>query len=373
MTIVSQQLLDALPAYNEAEVRFHLIDPILRLLGYPGADDVYVKLEEKLEYPYFHIGHKSKKRDQPLGFPDYRAGLKGARGSFIVEAKAGNVVVSQKDVEQAHSYAAHAQVGANYFVLCDGTQLSVFETLSGAEYKPIVEVPVSKIDNRFHELENVLAPKNLAKYCQTTYDFNLKLCEGLGSSVKIHSGEYGMDSWDIRVFVNDDDCTALAKTHVPQFAVMDEQIAFMQREFELKVADGLATRDGNGRIIARVRFSGITKNNQAGMKLLGIDHMSWTTNEKFLSIDPNNPTAFESTADFSLDKGTMIAPLFGDVVPSNLDIAGEFFITARIHKSGDELLGEYAAISDYLFEMPGLGATRLEFDFFGQFSLQLSV
>jgi hypothetical protein len=131
-------------AYNEAEVRFHFIDPLMRKLGYPERDDVYFKLEEKLEYPYFHIGHKSKKKDQPLGFPDYRAGLKGRRGSFIVEAKAAKVGLSMHDVEQAHSYAAHAQVGANYFVLCDGIQFAIYETLSGPDKAPLVEMQVSE-------------------------------------------------------------------------------------------------------------------------------------------------------------------------------------------------------------------------------------
>ncbi len=373
LPVVSQQLLDALPTYKEAEVRFHLIDPLLRSLGYPGTDDVYVKLEEKLEYPYYHIGHKSKKRDQPLGFPDYRAGLKGARGSFIIEAKAGSVVVSQEDIEQAHSYAAHAQVGANYFVLCDGTNLFVFATLSGPDHRPIVEMPVSEIDIRFHELENVLSPENLAENCRVTHDLNLKLCEGLKSSVKIRSGEYSMDGWEIRVFVNETDFTALAKANLPQFVQMEEQLAILQREFELKVSDGLAKRDEDGRITARVHFAGVTKNNQAGMKLLGIDQMSWSTNEKFISIDAANPTAFESTADFSLEKGTMIAPLFGGAVPAERDVAGQFLISARVHNFGDQLLGEYLAMADYRFEMPGLGATRLEFDFFGQFSLRLMV
>jgi hypothetical protein len=89
--VFSEQSEQARQAYNETEVRFHIIDPMLRQLGYPGGEDVYLKPEEKLEYPYFHIGHKSKK-DMPLGFPDYRAGLKGARGSFVIQAKAASIL-----------------------------------------------------------------------------------------------------------------------------------------------------------------------------------------------------------------------------------------------------------------------------------------
>ena len=95
LEVVTQKAIEAAPAYNETSIRFHIIDPILRALGYPHADEVYLELEEKLEYPYVHIGHRSKK-DIPIGYPDYRVGLKGARGSFIVEAKAGSIPIGVK-------------------------------------------------------------------------------------------------------------------------------------------------------------------------------------------------------------------------------------------------------------------------------------
>jgi len=372
MTIITQQVLESLQNYNEAEVRFHIIDPTFRKLGYPGGDDVYFKLEEKLEYPYFHIGRKAKKKDLPLGFSDYRAGLKGGRGSFVIEAKASNVNISHKDVEQAHSYAAHAQVGANYFVLCNGAHILVYETLSGPESKPISEILIGEIDDRFHELENILSPASLAKNCQVSYDMNLKLCEGLGSSVKIHSGQYDMDNWAFRMFLNGDDCTEFMKNSVPQMADIENQLEMMKREFELRVADGLVERDADGRINAHVSFLGVTNNSLAAMKLLGIDNMTFSTNEKFLSVDRQNPTVFESTAGFSLKKGTMVPPLFGDAIPAANDVNGDLFITARMHKEGNEICGEYAAVSDYRFDVPGMDAMILEYDLVGNFSLRLN-
>ena len=57
---------------NETSVRFHVIDPLLRRLGYPDDERVYIEFEEKLEYPYVHIGHRSKK-DLPLGLSNVSA------------------------------------------------------------------------------------------------------------------------------------------------------------------------------------------------------------------------------------------------------------------------------------------------------------
>lgn len=373
MTIITQQVLDALHSYNEAEVRFHIIDPVLKKLGFPGGDDVYLKLEEKLDYPYFHIGHKSKKKDLPLGFPDYRAGLKGRRGSFIIEAKAANVCISEKDVEQAHSYAAHAQVGANYFVLCDGEIMALYETLSGPKNMPIVKIPIVEIDNRFHELDNILSPIKLAKNCYVSYDSGLKLCDGLESSVRIHSGEYSMDDWAWSVFINGEDCTEPFKTSVPQLAEIDNQLALMKREFDLKVRDGITERDVDGRISACVNFSGVTKNNLAAMKLLGVDKMTFSTNEEFLSVEKDSPTVFEATADFSMDKGTMIPPLFGGAIPADTDIGGDVFITARMHLEGDAIIGEYSTITNYRLGLADMRLMIIELKFTGNFTLRLIV
>lgn len=356
------------PAYNEAEVRFHIIDPIVRALGYTGRDAVYLKLEEKLNYPYFYIGRKNKRKDVPLGFPDYRAGILGGRGCFIIEAKGADVGLSREDVEQAHSYAAHAEVGADYFMLCDGLHVEVYETLSGPQSTPIVSLQTPEINARFHELENVLAPANLERHCRKTYDLNLKLGDGLGSSVKIRDGVYGMESWDYRIFVNDVDATALLKQN---FRQLDEQMALLNREFELRVGDGLIRRDEDGRIVANVTFVGATKNNTAAMKLIGMDKLSFSTSEKFLSSDLEQPSMFESTADLKVAKGTKLPPMFGDAVPIDLDVEMDVFVKTRMYYDGQTVAGDYLALADYKANVPGMGRLRFELDLAGAASLRL--
>jgi hypothetical protein len=370
MNIATSEILAALHGYNEAEVRFHIIDPIMRKLGYIGRPDVYLKLEEKLSYPYYHIGRRNPKRDLPLGFPDYRAGLKGDRGSFVVEAKAATAGISEADVEQAHSYAAHAKVGANYYVLCDGNNFVVYETLSGPVKSPIVDITIAEIDVRFHEVENILSPDSLAKNCKVTYDLQLKICDGLGSSVRIRGGEYGMTDWDYRVFINGADSTELAKRFLPQFSEVDNQLNMMQREFELRVSDGFVQRDSDGRITANVNFAGVTRNSLAGMKLLGIDQMSFSTSEKFLSLDDESPTLFESTSDFNVEKGTLIAPLFGAAIPSDIAVEGDVLILARVVKKDDWISGEYSALANYRSNTP-MGQLNVELTLNGPLTLQL--
>ncbi|MVA19492.1 hypothetical protein GOZ94_11085 [Agrobacterium vitis] len=370
MKIIEASKLTAAPKYNETEIRFHILDPIIRRLGYDGGDNVYLLLENQLEYPYFHIGRRNKKKDLPLGFPDYLAGLTGARGSFVIEAKAGNVPITPLEIEQAHSYAAHAQVGARYFVLCNGLEITVFETLSGFDKAPLTRVPLLEINERFHELANILSPASLEKNCTTHYDTKLKLCDGLGSSVRIASGAYRMDHYSYKAFIDGQDCTSLLKASVPQFAKVDSQLDLLKTTFELRVASGLIRRDDNGRIISNVEFAGVTVHSAEAMRIMGTDHASFVTDAKFISTEANDPTNFDSLRDFAIPKGTAMPELFGNVVQMQDDVSLELLIRTAIFFDGTAFQGDYLALGKYNYKLPTGQKLVIDLDLSGTLKLQ---
>lgn len=370
MSVITSAAIAAAPHYNETEIRFHVIDPVVRMLGYPDAENTYLNLEEKLEYPYIHIGRRSKK-DLPLGYPDYRAGVKGARGSFVIEAKAGNVPITAKEVEQAHSYAAHAQVGANYFVLGNGSELSVYETLSGPNAAPIVSLPLDALNARFFELENVLSPANLAGNCRVVYDKKLKLADGLRSFVRIRSGRYLLSSHDLRIIVNGQDCTQFVRQSVSPFAEAEAQIELLKSSFEMRVSEGFAERGDDGKIVAHLKFSGVTVHNHAAMAIMGIDEATFSTADQFISTDRNSPTFFESLTDFTVSRGTSMPLLFGGAVEMEGDVLGSMFIKVAMHYNGGIISGEYIAFSDQDVSIPGQIPFTLEMDLAGSFELQI--
>jgi Type I restriction enzyme R protein N terminus (HSDR_N) len=373
MQIITKDSVNAAPNYNEAEVRLHIIDPMIRQLGYVGGSNCYLSLEERLEYPYVHIGRRSKK-DLPLGRVDYRAGLNGARGSFVIEAKAGNVPITSREVEQAHSYAAHAQVGANYFVLCNGTAISVYQTLSGSTAAPIASIPLGEVNERFHELENILSPANLEKNCLVKHDIGLKLAEGLGSSVRIRSGNYIMSSYGYRFLMSGQDLTESLRQSAPQISTLDTQLELIKTSFELRVSDGEVWRDEDGRINAHVKFDGATLHNLKAMEIIGITEVAFVTADNFISIDPESPTVFESLTDFTVSRGTMMPELFGGAQIIEGDITGNMFIKAAMHYSGGQLMGQYISLSDQSASIPGMATPLLiEMDIAGTFELTMDV
>lgn len=368
MKIISDIVAQGASGYNEAEVRFHIIDPILRKLGYEESEDVYILLEERIEYPYLHFGRRSKK-DVPLGIPDYRCGLKGARGSFVVEAKAGNVPITLREIEQGHSYASHSKVQANYYVVCNGLLFEIFETLSGSDAKPLVCLAVGEINEKFYKIENILSPDNLKKNCKINYDENLKIADGFRSSVVIRSGVYSMYGYDYQVLIGRRDCTEMFKRS-PEAVMLERQLEQLKTDFELRVSDGFIERGEDGRIIARVEFKGVTRHNDSGMNLLGIKEIQFSTSEKFISINSDDPTMFESVQGFSAERGSILNGMFGESIKLPSNIRGDIFVVLAMYLNGATASGQYVCISQQT-HANNFGNLHFSLNFSGTFDLIL--
>lgn len=111
--------------YNESSVREEIITPLLKILGYSASDKVnHIIREPHLEHPFTQFGTKSTRVRE---IPDYLIQVKG-KNAFIVEAKSPTQnICSGKHVEQAYSYAINRQVQIQYFALCNGKEISIFD------------------------------------------------------------------------------------------------------------------------------------------------------------------------------------------------------------------------------------------------------
>jgi Type I restriction enzyme R protein N terminus (HSDR_N) len=352
-----------LKTMNEAEVRFHVVDPLLRKLGYGSVAGTYMYLEQKLEYPYFHIGRRSRK-DMPLGFPDYRCGLDGRRGSFVVEAKKTDHVIGDLDREQAHSYAAHAQISANYFVLCNGHVFEVYETLSGDFKVPILSIEFEHLDERYHDIENILGPRQLEKHCHVVYQRGLKLSESIGPSVRVTGGRYELDEFVLDVHGETPEQTQMLRA-LPQIQAV-EHLREQLLAFIYTIDSGVVTRNDEGRIFAKLKFGGVTKNNREAMRIMNIENLEFYALSKFISDDPQRPTVFEAERKVTVGKGAQLFPLFGNPQLSELDMHLDFFVVSKLFEVDGTIVGRYGAFSIYTIQVAGVGLVKFTADFFGK-------
>ena len=98
--------------FNEADVREEVIAPLLRELGYRSGTEHDVIREQLLRYPRQVLGRKDRSKDPELrGKADYILEA-NHRIRWVIEAKAPGTSLTDDHIEQAWTYANHAEVQA---------------------------------------------------------------------------------------------------------------------------------------------------------------------------------------------------------------------------------------------------------------------
>lgn len=141
---------------NEADVREEIIRPFLHRLGYRRGTQNNIRTEQTLRYPRQFLGRKNPKSDPLLrGRADYICEvIPYAR--WVVEAKSPEADLSVNDVQQAHSYATHPEVGAFYSLLTNGRLFRLYATTNPSV--PLLEWNFNETDMRWIEISNILGP-----------------------------------------------------------------------------------------------------------------------------------------------------------------------------------------------------------------------
>ena len=137
-------------AFNEAEVRSYIIDPILRVLGYDKGTDFSTSLENHLMF----LGQQRRS--------DYQVHL-WRENFWLLEAKkprVGMAAFGYDDFSQALEYSVHPSVNAALIVLCDGLKLEIFDREANVE-SPILHVDIKDLVVRFDEVRAILEPMQI--------------------------------------------------------------------------------------------------------------------------------------------------------------------------------------------------------------------
>jgi hypothetical protein len=137
-------------AWNEAEVRANVIDPILKILGYDKGSIFSVDLEH-------HITFLGKHRK-----PDYKVNLWNT-DFWLIEAKkpdTANAEFGYDDFSQALEYSIHPTINAALVVLCDGVKIEIFDREVDVD-KPLLRVPRTALVEQFDCIRALLEPMQI--------------------------------------------------------------------------------------------------------------------------------------------------------------------------------------------------------------------
>lgn len=139
--------------FREDSVREEIVVPLLAALGYSASPPHRIIRSRPLTHPFVYIG--SAKKSVTI-IPDYLLQRDGVN-AWILDAKApGEALTAGKNAEQAYSYAIHPDVRVQFYALCNGRQLVVFDI---GEIAPRLNVDLSDLGARWPELFALLSTR----------------------------------------------------------------------------------------------------------------------------------------------------------------------------------------------------------------------
>lgn len=326
---------------NETDIREEILAPLVRILGYRSGTIHNVIREQSLRYPRAFIGRKNAQKDPLLrGKADYILEANG-KVRWVIEAKAPDVNIDSDAIEQAWSYANHAEIRAVYFVLTNGKTLQIFQTNQGPNRGPIFSATYKELDEKLPHIKNILTPEAILRdHPEITPDLGKPLGPGLRSFVRITNGliKYEKSSLGLRVL----------------------------SELQTGIAEGAIERDEEGRMVAYVRTTGPSRSLQELNERLGLSTFEMLSPDGSISTDPGKPTTFLYEDTVILPKGEELLDLNtwkNVILPVN--ISCRVVAEARGSLSGNKLAGGFITRMNYL-------EVRMTVDMVGSFEVFLA-
>lgn len=330
MTVLAQGSIFAehdIEAMNEDDVAGELVRPLCRALGYrQGGEFANLRSQISLQYDRAFLGHKDAKRDPLLrGKPDFVCEVV-SYARWVVEAKRPSVELSLEDSQQAHTYATHPEIAAEFYMLTNGREFRVYRV--GRPETPIFQWLKDETDDMLPALYNILGPEAMKKKADVKVDLGKPLAPGVGSSAVIVGGEviYVKNVASIPLNVNMDGL----RNAVVGNRVFRREDGLISAEVEVKSA--IAVMDDLH-------------------KAMGFSPLVFNTADEFISTDVENPTLMQNLLSVHFEAGTafpktMLSP--GGVIP--FDVLTVCYTEALGFLDGDRFRGTF--VIDYEYNLP---------------------
>ncbi|EHH03370.1 type I restriction enzyme r protein [Agrobacterium tumefaciens CCNWGS0286] len=314
---------------NEDDVSGELVRPLCRALGYSqGNPDANLRSQISLQYDKAFLGHKNGEKDPVLrGRPDFVCEVV-SYARWVVEAKKPAIELSQDDSYQAHTYATHPEIAAEFYMLTNGREFRLYRV--GNPDAPALTWQKDETDDMLPALRNFLGPEPMKKRANVKIDMGKPLGAGLGSSAEIVGGHVVYEK---------------SVATIPLGTKMDG--------LTNAVTGRSVSRNDKGLIVALVdvksAFVGLDELHKAS----GFYPLTFSTADEFLSDDIQKPTLMQNIINIVLPAGTtfpttLLGP--GGTLPINVE--ADCYTQALGFVDGNVFRGTYFVDYEYRLIAP---------------------
>jgi hypothetical protein len=281
--------------WNEQDVREIVLRPLLHNLGYAKDTKNDIITGYHLKHPWAKFGRK----EIPVkAFADYILDVEGKK--WVLEAKPP-VPITDDDVDQSYSYAAHYEVGGLYFAICNGLELRIYITQKYrhgiSPNKTFTFDEIQKETNgSFRMISAILSPNSICREYPNPpiIEDALPLSQTLRSSAKVIKGQI------------------IFSTSNPLLRMLDG--------LTTTILSGLVERIDSGKLSATIETCVPNAKLQALNKRLGLEKMTLIGDSEAISTDNEFPTILKSDTHVRIPKGTIMPAERGDfALPFDLE------------------------------------------------------
>lgn len=278
---------------NEADVREIIVRPLLHRLGYAHGTEANIRTEVTLKYSHAFLGRKNPSKDPILvGRADYICEVI-SYGRWVVEVKSPNEAIDMDTIQQAHTYAAHPEIGAAFIFVTNGRQFKLYRT--GVLGKPLIVFDYNELENNLLALFNLVSPDAIRKLSNLVQaDIGKPLGKGVASTINIFRGMITYEEH------------ASDTPLLPRDAI---------EGLQLPVVGGKVERLEDGRIHAYVEIAKAAALFRDLSGMIGAtDDYDFYSADEYISTNPDKPTIFQNIYENRTEPGKLCTiPGFGQV------------------------------------------------------------
>jgi len=280
-----------LEAMNETDVREIIVRPFLHALGYQYGTSAHIRTEVPLRYSKVFLGHKKPAKDPELrGRADYICEVV-SYGRWVVEVKPPTADLSTEDAQQAHTYAAHPEIAALFYLLTNGREFRLYRTSKPDD--PALTWSLAETNDKFPVISNAIGPDAIRRRSSADYiDTNKPLGPQLNSSAKIIGGIITYAAYSSRN---------------PAISAQLNKLAGARAGATGK--DVIRTK--HGLIRAELELAGPYQMWDAFNRAAGIESYVFETANEYISNDPERPTIFQNISSAHISRGMHFAGFAG--------------------------------------------------------------